>query len=84
MKENQIYKWFWEIQHKHDEEAGAEQVSQGGLSELSDEKKFEVFVNRSLKHYRSNMQLKGVDGSGRRLTEDELIGSVKIHITARK
>ena len=83
MKENQVYKWFWEIQHKHEEEEGAEQISQGGISDLSNEKKFEVFVNRSLKHYRDSMQLKGVNGSGKRLSEDEIISSVKIYTSSK-
>ena len=50
---------------------------------MSDEKKFEVFVNRSLKHYRNHIRLMGRDGSGRKLTEDEIMGSVKIHIASR-
>ena len=29
------------------------------------------------------MQLKGVDGAGRRLTEDEIKGSVKLFISSR-
>ena len=50
---------------------------------MSYEKRFEVFVNRSLKHYRESMQLKGVDGNGKRLTEDELISSVKIYTSSK-
>ena len=83
-KENQIYKWFWEIHVKYREEAIAEQVSHDLINELSDQRKFEVFVNRQLKHYRSNMELKGSDKNGRRLTEDEIMAFVKIFVNSKE
>lgn len=50
MKENQVYKWFWEVRHKQ-QDGEAETISKH-ISELSDEQKFEVFINKSLKQYR--------------------------------
>ena len=50
----------------------------GAFSELSDLKKFETFVSKALKQYRETMWLEGSDGSGRKLTEDELMSSVKL------
>ena len=45
MKENQVYKWFWESQQK---DYNGEEVSlmPRHISELSDKQKFEVFVNK--------------------------------------
>ena len=51
MKENQIYKWFWELMNKRSgsyiDDAGKTEIS-----DLTDEKKFEVFINKNLKVYR--------------------------------
>ena len=82
MKENQIYKWFWEIKHKQQDEQEMEENRH--LSHLTDEQKFEVFVSKALKQYREKMQLSGWDGTGRKLTADEVLTSVKIHCQANK
>ena len=54
MKENQVYKWFWEVRSKQQQDGEAENISKH-ISELSDEQKFEVFINKSLKQYREQM-----------------------------
>ena len=51
LKENQIYKWFWELKQKEGE-SWMSQVQTAQVTDLSNEQKFEVFVNKSLKQYR--------------------------------
>lgn len=86
MKEGQVYKWFWEIKNKQEEECFdvGYAVSMTAFSELSDFQKFEIFVSKALKQHRDSMWLAGVDGTGRKLTEDELIQSVKLHCHSMK
>ena len=45
MKENQVYKWFWESQQK-DYNGEEIRLMPRHISELSDKQKFEVFVNK--------------------------------------
>ena len=51
MKENQIYKWFWELKIKQQDGVEAEAVTKH-VSELTDRQRLEAFVNKSLKQYR--------------------------------
>ena len=37
-----------------------------------------VFNNKSLKHYREYMTIRGVDGAGKKLSEDDIIFSIKL------
>ena len=37
-----------------------------------------VFINKSLKHYREHMTIKGVDGAGKKLSEDDIMFSIKL------
>jgi len=48
MKENQVYKWFWESQHK---ERNGDELCKlpRSVYELDDEQRFEIFVNKTLK-----------------------------------
>lgn len=77
MKENQVYKWFWEVKHKQEEEDDMENFCQQ-FSELKEDQRFEVFINKSLKQYKDKMQLRGSQGK-RTLTEEEMIASIKLH-----
>ena len=68
MKENQVYKWFWESQHK--DRSGEEiRPLPKLIHQLSDEQKFEVFVNKQLKQlYRDQVSVEGKDGEGKELS----------------
>ena len=83
MRENQIYKWFWEIKHKQ-AEMGEVEPANRHISELTAEQRFEAFVSKQLKAYREQMQLKGCDGYGRKLTDDEVMISVKLFVGSLK
>ena len=78
-----MYKWFWEVKHKQQDTGEADTISKH-ISELSDEQKLEVFVNKALKQYREQMTVSGKDGSGRKLTEEEIMSSIKLHCQAVK
>ena len=52
------------------------------IRELTDEQKFEVFVNKSMKQYRDQISLIGKDGHGKRLSEEETMNYVKLHCTS--
>ena len=85
MTESQVYKWFWEQRNKEEERKDeAKMAALKDFSDLSDEQKFEVFVNKTLQKHKDLVYLRGEDGTGRSLTEDELMGSVKLHCQAIK
>lgn len=50
----------------------------GHICELTDEQRFEVFINKSLKQYREKMSLKGTQ-NGRSLNDEEMISAIKLH-----
>ena len=85
MNESQVYKWFWEQRNKEAElKDEAKMAALKDFTDLSDEQKFEVFVNKTLRKHRDLVYLQGTDGTGRSMTEDELLQSVKLHCQAVK
>ena len=85
MNESQVYKWFWEQRNKEDERQDEQKLAAvTSFDDLSDEQKFEVFVSKALRQHRDHVDLQGFDGTGRPLTEDELLTSVKLHTHAVK
>ena len=85
MNESQVYKWFWEQRNKEEERKDeAKMAALKDFSDLSEEQKFEVFINKTLQKHKDLVYLRGEDGAGRSLTEDELMGSVKLHCQAIK
>ena len=85
MNESQVYKWFWEQRNKEDERQDeAKMAALKDFGDLSNEQKFEVFVNKALRQHRDFVGLCGVDGMGRSMSEDELLASVKLHCHAIK
>lgn len=64
---------------RHKQQDGEAETISKHISELSDEQRFEVFINKSLKQYREQMSLKGQDGQGRKLTEEVIMTSIKLH-----
>ena len=61
-----------------------EDVGSAQISDLTDEKKFEVFINKNLKVYRDQVKLAGWTGRGKQLSEDESMQCVKIHCLSKK
>ena len=50
MNESQVYKWFWEQRNKEDERQDeAKMAALKDFGDLSNEQKFEVFVNKALR-----------------------------------
>ena len=79
MKENQVYKWFWEIRQKQKEFNGLESDLED-ISEFTLVQKFEIFINKDKKQYRKQLKLVGSNLSGRELTQEEMIASVKLYL----
>ena len=53
MNESQVYKWFWEQRNKEEERKDeAKMAALKDFSDLSDEQKFEVFVNKTLQKHK--------------------------------
>lgn len=46
------------MKHKQQDNEKIEQISKH-LSELTNEERFDVFINKAMKQYRENMSLKG-------------------------
>ena len=73
-----MYKYFWELKSKQQDSGNIETISKH-LSELSQAQRFEVFIKKSHKSYREQMSLKGWSGTGRKITNEEMIASIKLH-----
>ena len=63
LKENQIYKWFWELMNKRSGSV-IDDLETNDIVNLPDTRKYEVFINKTLKMYRDQVSLKGVKGQG--------------------
>ena len=51
LKENQVYKWFWELKQKQ-EELEEVQPATRDVKDFSLMEQFDVFINKDLKQYR--------------------------------
>ena len=54
------------------------------ISKFSLEQKFEVFANKEMKQYRDQLKLVGRDLSGRILTQEEMMASIKLYYMSQK
>ena len=48
------------------------------LNEMGVMEKFQIFIDKNLRQYRKHIGLMGYEMSGRMLTQDEMIASVKL------
>ena len=78
MKENQVYKWFWELKQKQEELEEIQPVTRD-ITEFSLLEKYEVFISKDLKQYRDQISLKGYELSGRQLSDEEMTTAIKLY-----
>ena len=83
LKENQVYKWFWELKQKQ-EELEEVQPATRDISEFTLMEKFDVFVNKDLKQYRDQIRLKGNELGGRHLSDEEMTTAIKLYLQSTK
>lgn len=83
LKENQVYKWFWELKQKQEELEEVPPVTRD-ISEFSLLEKFDVFVNKELKQYRDQIRLRGNELGGRRLSDEEMTTAIKLYLQSVK
>ena len=54
------------------------------ISKFSIEEMFEVFATKEMKQYRDQLKLIGTDLSGRVLTQEEMVASIKLYYLSQK
>ena len=67
MKENQVYKWFWELMKKDKELNDLDPVVRD-INQMTAVEKFEIFIDKDLRQYRKYIALVGHEAGGRELT----------------
>ena len=83
LKENQVYKWFWELKQKQ-EELEEVQPATRDINTFSIEEKFDVFINKDLKIYRDQIRLRGQEIGGRQLSDEEMTTAIKLYLGSQK
>ena len=74
LKAVQIYKWFWDTKKKVDEDAHlASQLERTNSYDAGD------LVSRAIKNYRDCIGVDGRDGTGKRLTPQQIKTALKIN-----
>ena len=67
MKENQVYKWFWELMKKDKELNDLDPVVRD-INQMTAMEKFEIFIDKDSRQYRKYIALVGHEAGGRELT----------------